>query len=161
MLLFIKNFLKDLYLTVNCWVERHSLKIAGGLVIAIILLLLFGCAGNHAISNKVQSEGPGYCKWEAAPSYIAKDFITDPEGFGLMKGFKFFGDQGQNCYLLMIDLPKADGTCDLITAVCETGTFDTRHGPDTPLVRVVGKWPCNRWDAIIDHIIQYAEKNKS
>lgn len=153
MLLFIKNFIKD------AWTLYPKQVIAGIAIIAIlIVLLLAGCAGTQ---SEPIAEGPGYCKWEGAPSWVAKDFVEDPAGFGLMDGHKFMGKHGLPCYALKIDSPPADGSCDIVVLVCETGQTDDRHGPGTPMVRLIGRGlACDRWDGLIN-AIKKDEANKS
>ena len=146
MLLFIKNFLTD------AWTLYPKQIVAGIAIVAIlIVLLLSGCAGTQ---TKPVIEGPGYCTWEDAPTWAAKDFILDEDGWGLIDGYKFTGKHGLPCYAIKVDTPPADGVCDAVVVVCETGNTDDRYGPNTPLVRAIGPGaiPCDAWDGLINAI---------
>ena len=155
MLLFIKNLIKD------AWILYPTQIIAGlAIVVILIVLLLSGCHPMRRVEAPA-IEGPGYCDWQAAPSWVARDFVEDPAGFGLMDGHKFMGKHGLPCYALKIDSPPADGSCDIVVLVCETGQTDDRHGPGTPLVRLIGRGlMCDRWDGLIN-TIKKDEANKS
>lgn len=154
MLLFIKNFLSDLWDTISDFIKVYRYQIMGALVAVIILILLFGCAGGPASSqvaiDKAIISGESYVDWPAAPPCVAKDFLDDP-GWGLMGGMTFVGKHGLPCHLLKIDRP-VDGICDYAVIICETGETDERHGPDTPLFVTVGTIGCDDWDDMVETI---------
>lgn len=151
MLLFIKNFLSGLKETADEFMGRYGTYILLGMFAIVLMVLLFGCAGSQ-VTKQPLIEGPGYCKWEEAPSWLAKDFIADPAKWGVIDGYQFIGKHGLPCYALKIDAPPADGTCDAIGVICESGVFDDRHGPNTPLVQGLGRVPCHEWDGLIESI---------
>ena len=132
---------------------RHHKNIIIGLVVVLILVLVFGCAGSQkAKPDWASTEGPGYCLWEGAPSWLAKDFITDPDKWGVIDGYQFQGKHGLPCYALKIDAPPADGTCDAVGVICESGSTDDRYGPGTPLVQGLGTVPCEEYDSLLEAI---------
>jgi len=155
MLLFIKNFLIDCYNSFDNFLVIHRTKLVLGLIGVIALMLIFGCAA--APGEKFSHiKGNGYCYWEDAPEWVAADFIG--EGWGLLDGRQFIGDGGQMCYAVKVDKPVTDGECDIVAVVCESGSFDDRHGPNTPLVIPVGSGPCDSWDKIVEAINNLKEK---
>lgn len=127
------------------------LRFINKIIIGLVIIMAIGCAGSQ---KAVQTGGPGYSTWEDAPAWMSRDFIRDPDGWGLMDGFTFIGKNGSNCYALKIDTPKADGVCDYIAVLCETDNTDDRYGPGTPLTLVLGTVPCDKMEEFKDAIIQ-------
>jgi len=145
----IREFIYDMIggplSAVDGWLNRHYRKVIGVLLIIIFLVVTFGCSTIPS-SRVERTAGGGYNYWENAPDWVAADFVK--ADWGLLDGMQFIGEQGQMCYVIKIDMPPTDGECDTISVVCESGAFDNRHGPDTPLVIGVGRAPCDSWDDI-------------
>ena len=145
----IREFIYDMIggplSAVDGWLNRHYRKVIGVLLIIIFLVVVAGCSAVPG-SRVEKTAGGGYNYWENAPDWVAADFVN--EDWGLMDGMQFIGEQGQLCYVLKIDTPPTDGECDSISVFCESGSFNDRHGPDTPLVILVGSAPCSAWDGL-------------
>lgn len=150
MLIFLKNLLSDVYANIHEYFPRWYQKAALVGIVVVVLILLLGCSPATRVAPAI--EGPGYCTWQGAPAWMAKDIISNPKKFGLIDGFEFVGKHGLPCYALKIDKPPADGTCDTAAVICETGNTDDRWGPGTPLVTMAGQVPCDEFEGLVEAI---------
>lgn len=148
------KFIKNLFQDVWTLYRKQVVVACIAIVIIVFALLLSGCAGQ---GQRFETKGNSYCSWADAPGWVAKDFLQG-DGWGLMDGRSFIGDNGLPCYILKVDVPPADGSCDVIAVVCETGNTDNRHGPNTPLVIAVGNAPCTAWDGFVESVENLKKK---
>ncbi|MBE9550519.1 MAG: hypothetical protein IMF13_00570 [Proteobacteria bacterium] len=151
MLNFIKNLYRSFIALCDAWLQTHYLKVLIAIVCMMILILLFGCGGSQ-VTNQGAAETETSCDYvtrSESPSWISKDILNPDDGqcWGMQDAFTFRGANGL-CHALLLDLPPADGSCDLIAVVCETENTDDRHGPNTPLVAPVKKLECSRWNEL-------------
>ena len=110
-------------------------------LLIVLALFIFSCVSGPEVRND-----EGYVTWKDAPAWMVKDILD--EDFGLIDGFSFVED-GSQFHVLLIDQPDNGlNGCDYWIMLVET-SFNDRHGPNTPLVVVVGQGDCNDFDEMV------------
>ena len=120
----VKAFLAEAYRLLNEKVEQYSIEIMAMMLAFIVILLVFGCAGTNRTAGSALDDGQhrgSYVSWEAAPGWMARDFLKDNDGWGLIDGREFKGVNNQDCWAIKVDKPVADGICDHLMVVCQRG----------------------------------------
>jgi len=135
-------------------------------VLKILLVSLFILIASCAMSseNVLPTEpGVGYSWWEAAPSWMARDFITG--GYGLIDGFEFEHNMAK-AWGLKIDNPAndpegLDGQCDDFVIISDTGrVIEREQGYSGPAVQVLAKFRCEQWEEVRNHILKITKVQK-
>lgn len=116
------------------------------LSIFVGVFITLSCAG--VVKNELPTEpNVGYCWWDGAPEWAAKDFILS--GWGVIDGFTVRNEHGV-FHAFVIDAPQdgLDGECDHIAIVQETDRTHERYGYTAPTVVVRGSAPCESWQEL-------------
>ena len=126
------------------------------------IIVIFGCASVNK-NTLPEDQGVGYSWWKEAPTWMAKDFISD--GYGLIDGFRFEFRMA-DAWGVKVDNPTSDpegldGQCDDVVIVVDTGQTAARSGGyEGPLVQVLGSFQCEQWDEIRKDLLKITEAQK-